>query len=233
MGFCGCSRLYSAGCVLLTAPWDQASTLTSNVHRGLALYRLCDRSAACKLWPHPCQAARMACIQPSSLMQAAMPLLYLVTPKCWLPAVPHCQLRTAPLLSCRCIGLLVAPLPWCSKCAACVACPPSPSALLQVAVQLLRMLSSQAAHLRGLSEELAVQQWLAEVDGHSGPDPVPAQASLWECWLANSRQQAQWLCQSQWGCGQAEAVHLGSVLRHACCLRQVLPCIADGSLCVQ
>ena len=105
----------------------------------------------------------------------------------------------APLLPC---GLhRPASLPWCSGCAACVACPHSPSALPQVAVQLLRMLSSQAAHLRGLSEELAVQQWLAEVDGRTEPDAVPAQASPQKCCftLANSKRQAQRMRHSQCG----------------------------------
>ncbi len=143
-----------------------------------------DRSAACKLSPLPCRsskAARMACLKTSTLMmQAAI-----------LAAVPgHTQVLaaySAPLSAANHpSALLQVHWPasctgWCSTRAACVACPHSPSALPQVAVQLLRLLSSQAAHLRGLSEELAVQHWLAEVDGRTGPDAVPAQASLWGC----------------------------------------------------
>lgn len=42
------------------------------------------------------------------------------------------------------------------------------------------------------------------------------------------QQAAQQLCQSQWGCGQAKAAHLGSVLHHAHCLGQI--CVIDMQL---
>ena len=73
---------------------------------------------------HSSKAAPMACMTPSTLMHAAVPLLHLVTPKCWLPTVPQFQQCTTPLLFYRCIGLHN---PWCSACAACVACHCRPS----------------------------------------------------------------------------------------------------------
>ena len=194
-------------------------------------FRLQQSSHCCQIWfwtvqPHlrARRSRQRRCDSPLPMTQStrAPHMAWPCELKCWLPTVPHFQLHTTPLLSCRCTGLHIAPLLCCSSCAACGACPHSPSALPQVAVQLLRMLNGQAAHLRGLSEELAVQQWLAEVDGRLGPDAVPAQASPRGCcsWLANSRQQAHWICHSQWGCDQAKAAPLGSELHHARCLGQ-------------
>ena len=157
------------------------------------------------------------------------------------PAVPgHIQVLAAcsaphPAAHHRSALLRVAlacTLPWCSGCAACTreACPHSPSALPQVAVQLLRMLSSQAAHLRGLSEELAVQQWLAEVDGHTD-DAVPAQASPRNCCftLANSKRQAQRMCHSQ--CGAVVGLRLHTWA--PCCTMHVVCATIVSLTCSQ